>query len=99
MTKAYITEFSDMQQLTGHLIGAANQPDIATQVVDYTSAHAESAAFNVKTKFIRIHVDSIASIKFGTAPVATTSHPRMAAGATEYYGVRAGDIVSVVTNT
>ncbi len=76
------------------------EPPVATQTVSYTT-HAESSTFNAKTRLVRLHTDSICSFVFGTAPSATTSDSRMAAGQTEYHGVRLGQSlkVSAVANT
>ena len=47
---------------------------------------------------VRVHADAICSIKFGSAPVATTANMRLAANQTEYFQVSPGDKVSVITN-
>ncbi len=102
MTKAYVSEYSQMPQQQGVLLQVGFEPAITTQVLDYSSAHAESAAFNANTTFVRIHVDSIASFKFSAAgTAATTSDARMAANQTEFFGVPKGAAmkVSVITNT
>lgn len=104
MTKAYVEEYAYLAAFGlagGQAFQAGHQPPVvAPQVVDYTSGHAESAAFNAKTKFIRVHVDSIASYRVSTAgTAATTSYSRMAANQTEYFAVQAGDIISFITNT
>jgi hypothetical protein len=104
MTKAYVTEYVDVMQQQGGMVPIGVEPALATQVVDYTAAHAESTALNTRTRFVRVHVDSISSNKFSLAgTAATTSDKRMAAGATEYFGVgdnhAAGLIISFITNT
>jgi len=100
MTKGYISEYAVMPQQTGVLLQVGKEPSITDYVVDYTSAHAESAAFNAKTNFIRVHVDSIASFKISTAgTAATTSNARLAANQTEFFGVTPGDKISLITNT
>jgi len=75
-------------------------PALAEQKITYSTT-TQSAAFNAKTRMVRIHTDSICSIEFGTNPTATTSTGRMAAGATEYHGVPVGQnyMVAVITNT
>lgn len=101
MTKAYISEYANAPQAQlGNILMCGAEPSVAQQVVDYTSGAAASSAFAATTKFIRLHVDSIASFRFSTAgTAATTSFPRMAAGATEFFGVSPGDKVSLITNT
>jgi hypothetical protein len=58
-----------------------------------------SAAFNAATKIVRLHTDAICSVAFGAAPVAAATNARLAAGATEYFGVSPGSKVAVITNT
>lgn len=106
MSTLYITEYA--KQGGGHPLGipVAEEPAITTQTVSFTATHGESSAFNANTSLVRIHTDGICSILFGTAPVATTSHPRLAANQTEYFAVVAPGAsgatalkVSAVTNT
>lgn len=92
MAVAYITEYADIRA------NAALEPLTAAQTVAI-GAEAKSAAFNANTHFVRIHVDAICSIKFGLAPTANTTNKRLAAGQTEYFMVRPGDKVSVISNT
>lgn len=102
MTKAYVTEYASMTQQNGLAVGVGDEPYLAEYVVDYTSGEAHGATFNAKTAFVRVEVDSIASIKFAVTAVATTSNKRMAAGATEYFGVKqiqGSGRFSAITNT
>jgi hypothetical protein len=105
MTKLYVTEYANVTLVNTPGGGAAQcgeEPALAEQVVDFSSGAAASAAFNAKTRFVRLHADSICSVKFGTAPVATTASSRMAADQTEFRGVdRSGNAtkVSAITNT
>lgn len=88
MTKLYISEYADVPQQIGGTIPMGIEPMIADQVVDYSGGATASNAFDARTKFVRIHTDAICSIRFTTAgSAATTSNKRMAAGATEYFGV------------
>lgn len=101
MAKAYISEYKEMAQIQSSKdrIAAPQEPANLVQTPVAIGAEAKSTAFLETTRFVRIHVDAICSIKFGTAPTATVDDARMAAGATEYFGVRPGDKVSVITNT
>ena len=98
MAKAYISEYSTVPVIAGRAVPTGNEPAIAEQVVTYSTT-TQSAAFNAKTIYIRVHTDSICSYEFGTNPTATTSTPRMAAGSTEFFGVQPGHKVAFVTNT
>ena len=105
MTKLYVSEYARMTQASGPgntVVQAPEEPPLATQVVDYTAGAASSAAFNAKTRFVRLHTDAICSVAFGASPVATTAFPRLAAGQTEYRGIPTDGSaakVSAITNT
>lgn len=97
MATLYVTEFSCIT--TDH-IQAAQEPELASQTVAISGASAASGAFSDTTRLVRVHTDSICSIKFGTSPTATTSNRRMAANQTEYFGVPMGQQfkVAVIAN-
>lgn len=95
-SKAYVTEYGGAT----NGIRAAQGPAIRTQVVDFSGgATATALPFDANTAFVRVYVDSFCSVAEGTAPVATTSSKQMAADATEYWGVRAGDKLSFIINS
>ena len=98
MAKAYISEYDVMPVLAGRAVPTGMEPAVAEQAVTFTTT-TQSAAFNARTKFIRVHVDSICSYEFGANPTATVTTPRMAANSTEFFGVVAGQKVAFVTNT
>lgn len=96
----YITEFADAgYSASGSSVGV--EPMVADQAVTFTGTPGTSAAFGNATKMVRIQVDGIASIKFGTAPTAATTNRRMTSGQTEYFLVPQGGAykVSAITNT
>jgi hypothetical protein len=101
MSTMYVTEFADAgYNSSGSSLGV--EPMLADQVVTFTGTAGASAAFQGTTKLVRIHVDGIASIKFGTAPTAVANtNRRMTAGMTEYFIVPQGAAykVSAVTST
>lgn len=97
MSDAFISEYIDMPQHNGQVIQCGREPSLAEQYVSFTTT-TQSAAFNAKTKFIRLHVKTAASYKFGANPTATVTTPRMAAGSTEFFGVNPGDKVALVDN-
>ena len=100
MATCYITEFGYMaKDRMGSAVLAGMLPAVAEQTVA-VGAEAESSAFNLGTRFIRVHTDAICSIKAGAAGVsATTASMRLAAGQTEYFAVQPGDVLSVIANT
>ena len=100
MAVLYIAEYDrqcvDYIQLA---VPAPQEPSITDQTVAIGGASVQSAAFNAKTKFVRLHTDAICSVVFGANPTAVATVKRMAAGQTEFFGVRPGDKVAVITNT
>lgn len=102
MAKVYISEYAEMAQVQSskERISAPQEPSVAEQTpVAIGGASVQSAAFAQTTRFVRIHTDAICSIKFGDNPTATADDKRLAANATEYFGVKPGQKVAVITNT
>jgi len=99
MAFLYVAEFSTfgMDPNTGQAV--AKVPPLVEQKLANAGAAVLSSAFNAATRFVRLHTDSICSVAFGAAPVATTSNMRFAANQTEYFAVNAGDSLSVILNT
>lgn len=92
----YIEEFSVSRPLGWQ---AAQTPGVANQTVAIGGSSIQSAAFNAQTTLIRVHADVICSVEIGgTSPTATTSSMRFVAGQTEYFVVRPGDKLAVITN-
>lgn len=100
MGTLYVTEYAALSgNDNGGVAQIAKAPGVAGQTVTISGSHAESAAFNDATRFIRVHTDAICSIAISAAPVATTTMKRMAADQTEYFGVTRGHKISVISNT
>ena len=102
MAKVYISEYSVMAKAWAHpdQIAAPQEPADTDQTpLAIGGASAASAAFGLGCRLIRVHTDAICSIAIGAAPVATADNKRMAAGATEYFGVTPGHKLACITNT
>jgi hypothetical protein len=99
MAVLYITEFAAPAVITGQGAPVGAQPPLVEQTVAIGGTSTQSSAFNTATRFVRVHTDAICSISFGSSPTATATKARMAAGQTEYYAVKGGDKVAVITNT
>jgi len=100
MTTLYIQEYAKLAgDDMGKPVQAGQEPALASQTVAIGGASVQSAAFNARTEFVRVHTDVICSVKFGANPTATTSDARMAADATDHFGVKGGDKVAVISNT
>lgn len=102
MATLYITEYEDQgSDLSGNKAPVGLEPRLVNQTVAISVSHAESNAFNARTRLVRITSDVICSYVVGTAPVATTSMSRLASDQVEYIGVPQGSgmKVSVISNT
>ena len=102
MAFLYITEFAEMEIGWGGRQGQiAQQPPLAEQAITNTGGNTQSSAFQTKTRFVRLHADSICAIEFGTNPTAVAAGAsgtaRMAANQTEYFGVPQGQAFKVAT--
>src|SRR5262245_28886402 len=90
-----VTEFAEMQIGPAGRVGQMPmQPPLASQGVVNTGASTQSTTFNTKTRFVRLHADSICCVEFGTNPTAAAigagMTTRMVAGQTEYHAVPLG---------
>lgn len=99
MAKIYISEFQFMGANGYDQADIARQPAILTQVVDFTAGATASAAFSAATTFVRAWSDTKCCLKFGTAPVATTSDMPLSLGVSETFGVAPGQKLSAITLT
>ena len=98
MAKLYVSEYDRLGSVISGPAMIAQEPSLVEQTVTFTTT-TQSSAFNAKTRYIRVHTDSICSISIGANPTATTSTKRMAADATEYFAVGGGQKIAAVTNT
>lgn len=99
MAVLYISEYDNVARDNIGTVQAGQEPAIATQTVAISGGSTQSSAFNANTKFVRIHTDAICSVKFGSNPTATSTSARLAANQTEFFGVRPGEKVAVISNT
>ena len=98
MAFLWISEYASMPVQAGKFLGVADEPALVVQPrLAIGGASAASFVFDKSTKFVRLHTDAICSVKFGA--VATLDDARLAANATEFFGVRGGDTVNVIANT
>ncbi len=99
MAKVYITEHLAPQFLLGSPLPVISVPPLASQVVVIGGGSLQSATFSADVCIVCIHTDAICSIEFGVNPTATANSRRLAAGSTEYFKVRVGDKLAVITNS
>lgn len=101
MALLYVTEYASVGIQNGGSVGVAFGPAIVSQQIVNTGGTTQSAAFNDKTKVVRLATDSICSVAFGTNPTATTADMRMGLNQTEYFAVQPGGgmKLAVILNT
>lgn len=97
MATLYVTEYRGLSSQANESAQAVHGAPLAEQAIPIPGT---AAALNVNTRIVRLHTDAICSVRMSSiGGVATTSSARMVAGQTEYFGVVAADVVTVVTNT
>ena len=90
MSVLYITQYENLAvDGKGNIIPVGQEPAIATQALTFSTS-APSAAFNSRTRFVRLTSDGECHLQFALAPTATTSHPQLLADTPEYFGVGEG---------
>lgn len=72
----------------GHSIPTGLEPQTAQVQVAIGAGSVQSAVFDQGTQFVRLHTDVACRIEFGVNPTAAATSKRMAANATEYFGVK-----------
>ncbi len=92
------TNAGDSPAIGGNIAQAVKQPGLTTQVVDYGAA-TSSNAFSAATNLIRISTLVDCYYVVGAGPTATANSSLLPAGGVEYFGVNAGDKISVYDGT
>lgn len=95
-----ITEYKQLAcDALGHAVQAGQEPAIATQQLTPSGVSGQSVAFANVTAFVRLHTDVNCRIAFGENPTAAAGSMRLPAGATEFFGVRPGHKVAVISSS
>lgn len=92
MANLYITEYSNLG-LNGNA-PIPQEPAVTGQNVSFTTSTA-SAAFNERTRFVRLVASADCYVKFGTGPTATTSDQFLSAEMEYFRGVPEGKAYKV----
>lgn len=87
MARLSIREYEHISAVARGIVPVGEEPGVTDQVLTIGGASTPSAAFTVRTRFVRLHTDVNCSVQFGTAPVAIAGQGDMVAGQTEYFGV------------
>lgn len=75
----------------------AQQPAVAAQLLTFdASGSIQSAQFNDKTLFVRLHPTANCHIVFGVDPTTSTNHMPLTEGSVEYFGVSQGLRLAVI---
>ena len=83
----------------GNRVAAGVEPAKRVQQITASGVSAACGSdFDENTKFVRVHTDVTIRIAFGKSPTASATSQRMAAGATEYFGVTPGIRAAVITS-
>lgn len=94
-----ITQFARVARDSQNNVLPTGRFPAATVQVAIGAGSVQSAAFGDDAAFIRVHTDAACRIDVGANPTASAVSPRMAANATEYFGVIAGHKLAVITST
>lgn len=86
-TRISIREYEHLSAVARGVVPVGEEPAVASQSFTVTGASQQSAAFNEKTRFVRIHTGVDISLDWGTNPTAVAGECDMVAGQTEYFGV------------
>lgn len=94
-----ITEYQNLgMDANGARVAVGMEPARAVQQIAESGTSAACAAdFQDTTRFVRIHTTAAIRIAFGKTPTAAATSQRMAANATEFFGVTPGHRVAVIT--
>lgn len=104
MASLYVEEYGQMGaafNAVGPALSAVQSPQepaITGQKLTISASSTAGAPFSPATVLIRVETDAICSIMIGPNPVAVPTRKRMAANQTEYFSVRPGDTIAVITN-
>ncbi len=94
MPTAKISEYEEMPiDTSGDVVPVPKEPALATQSITFTTSTV-SAAFNKKTKFIRVVADAKAHYDIGATAAATAESPYLPVDRPELFGVRQGQVIA-----
>jgi hypothetical protein len=83
----------------GNSIQTGRYPALANLQVAVGGTSTQSAAFPDTCALVRLATDVICRFDIGLNPTATSTSPRLAAGATEYVAVIPGHRIAVISST
>jgi hypothetical protein len=87
MARLSIREYEHISAVTRGIVPVGEEPAVASQTLTISGSSIASAAFNIRTRFVRIHTDMDCSLEWSVGPTAVAGACDMVAGQTEYFGV------------
>lgn len=91
MADIYITQYARMADGEQGFLQCGEEPNLGTLVVTIGAASAQSAALNVKTRFVKISTEAACSVAFGSNPTAAkASASRIPGVGSEWFGIEPG---------
>lgn len=82
-----------------NVIQSGVEPSLLTQLAIGGATTPMTNPTADTTRFVRLHSDIVCRVAFGPTPVAAATSLRLAAGATEFFGVIPGQKIAVITST
>ena len=96
MAVLFITEYSRLAiEAQGFPVLVGLEPS-RTQTVAIGGGSVQ-VTLGAGARFVRLHTDAICHVKFGTNPTASATEMRMAANQTEFFGVKGGELLAVIS--
>lgn len=86
MAVVTIREYEHVTAVSNGVVQVGQEPALAVQKLSVNETSQLASAFNVRTRFIRVHTDVAVAIAFGDDPEAVSGED-MVGGQTEYFGV------------
>lgn len=101
MSTLFVTEYARFVKDSGggFAMNVGQEPALAEQQVSISGGSTASSAFSSATRLIRVQSDVNCRIAIGASPTASAASKRLVANATEYFGVRGGDAIAVITGS
>lgn len=94
-----ITEYDRLAtDARGNSVPTGQEPSRRVQQLPISGTSAQSDPMDSATCFVRVHTDTTCRIAFGPDPTASAASQRLPAGATEFYGIRPGTKVAVISS-
>ena len=102
MAYLYVSEYPGLAAtMQGSDIAAVPAPSTVDQQVAIGGSSGASAAFQSTTRYVELSCDTVCSVAFGPAPVATDANLRLAANERKLFSIPIGQSykVAVISNS